>query len=99
MLGRVDLLRNLAAQLSKPVVNDEPIGADEQEQPGRRLSNPAFFRALARRTSAAGLAGGTFHCEDGLPPHTCPARCSRPAPGRQLRAPLSAPSGLPATFP
>jgi hypothetical protein len=66
MLERVELLRNLAAQLSKPVVNDEPIGAAEQEQPGRRLTDPAFFRALARRTSAAGLAGGTFHCEDGL---------------------------------
>ena len=66
MLERVELLRGLAAQLSKPVVNDEPVGAAELEQPGRRLSDPAFFRALARRTSAARLAGGTFHCEDGL---------------------------------
>ncbi len=66
MLERVELLRRLAVQLSKPVVNDEPIGAAELEQPGRRLSDPGFFRALARRTSAAGLAGGTFHCEDGL---------------------------------
>jgi len=66
MLERVELLRGLAARVSKPVVNDEPIGAGELEQPGRRLSDPGFFRALASRTSAAGLAGGTFHCEDGL---------------------------------
>jgi hypothetical protein len=66
MLERVDLLRRLAIEAGKPVVNDEPIGAGERDEPGRRLSDPAFFRELARRTLAAGLSGGTFHCEDGL---------------------------------
>ena len=66
MLDRVPLLGRLASKAGKPVVNDEPIGAAERDQPGRRLSDPAFFRELARRTSAAGLAGGTFHCEDGM---------------------------------
>jgi hypothetical protein len=66
MLERVQLLGNLASKTGKPVVNDEPIGAAESDQPGRRLSDPGFFRDLARQTSAAGLAGGTFHCEDGL---------------------------------
>jgi hypothetical protein len=66
MLERVQLLGRLASKTGKPVVNDEPIGAAERDQPGRRLSDPGFFRSLARQTSAAGLAGGTFHCEDGL---------------------------------
>jgi hypothetical protein len=66
MIDRVQLLRGLAAEAGKPVVNGEPIGAAERDEPGRRLADPGFFRELARRTSAAGLAGGTFHCEDGL---------------------------------
>ena len=66
MLERVRLLGELAKRTGRPVVNGEPIGAAERDQPGRRLSDPGFFRELARRTSAAGLAGGTFHCEDGL---------------------------------
>ncbi|MFO7693413.1 MAG: hypothetical protein R6V57_10045 [Vicinamibacterales bacterium] len=66
MLDRVDLLRRLAVEAGKPVVNDEPIGAGERDEPGRRLSDPGFFRDLASRTRIAGLAGGTFHCEDGL---------------------------------
>jgi len=66
MLERVPLLGRLALDAGRPVVNGEPIGAAEREQPGRRLADPGFFRDLARRTSDAGLAGGTFHCEDGL---------------------------------
>jgi len=66
MIERVQLLGRLAVEAGKPVVNGEPIGAAERDQPGRRLADPGFFRDLARRTSAAGLAGGTFHCEDGL---------------------------------
>jgi hypothetical protein len=66
MTARVDLLGILAMQTGKPVVIGEPIGAGERDDPGRRLTDPGFFREFARRTSAAGLAGGTFHCEDGL---------------------------------
>jgi len=66
MIERVQLLGGLAVEAGKPVVNGEPIGAAERDEPGRRLADPGFFRDLARRTSAAGLAGGTFHCEDGL---------------------------------
>jgi hypothetical protein len=66
MLERVWLLGRLAQETGKPVVNGEPIGAAERGEPGRRLADPGFFRELSRRTSAAGLAGGTFHCEDGL---------------------------------
>jgi len=66
LLEGVQLLGRLAVRTGRPVVNDEPIGAGERDEPGRRLSDPEFFRELAKRTSAAGLAGGTFHCEDGL---------------------------------
>jgi hypothetical protein len=66
MLDRLSLLVKLGAETGKPVVSGEPIGAGERDQPGRRLANPGFFRDLARRTAAAGLAGGTFHCEDGI---------------------------------
>ena len=66
MLDRLSLLGRLAAQTGKPVVSGEPIGAGERDQPGRRSANPGFFRDLARRGLEAGLAGGTFHCEDGL---------------------------------
>jgi len=66
MIERVQLLGDLARATGKPVVNGEPIGAGERDEPGRRLADPGFFRDLAKRTSAAGLAGGTFHCEDGL---------------------------------
>jgi hypothetical protein len=65
-IERVQLLGGLAVEAGKPMVSGEPIGAAERDEPGRRLSDPEFFRELARRTSAAGLAGGTFHCEDGL---------------------------------
>jgi hypothetical protein len=66
MLDRVPLLGKLAMETGKPVVNGEPIGAAERNEPGRRLADPGFFRDLARRTSASGLAGGTFHCQDGM---------------------------------
>jgi hypothetical protein len=64
ILDRVRLLGILAVETGKPVVNGEPIGAAERVEPGRRLAAPEFFRALGRRQSEAGLAGGTFHCED-----------------------------------
>jgi hypothetical protein len=66
MLDRVRLLGTLALETGKPVVSGEPIGAAERDEPGRRLSDPGFFRTLASRTAAARLAGGTFHCEDCL---------------------------------
>jgi len=66
MTARLALLGELAMSTGKPVVNGEPIGAGERRVPGRRLADPRVFRDLARRTVEAGLAGGTFHCEDGM---------------------------------
>lgn len=57
----VDLVR----KWRKPVVNDEPIGAAEQHEPGRRDNSPERFRAAALLSRMVGL-GATFHYEGGL---------------------------------
>ena len=49
----------------KPVVNDEPIGAGPELQPGRRDNVPARFQAAALLTRLTGL-GATFHYDAGL---------------------------------
>ena len=64
--ARVAELGSLSVRTGKPVVNDEPIGADERSVPGRRLADPDAFRAISRQEREAGLAGGTFHCQDCL---------------------------------
>jgi hypothetical protein len=56
---------NLPARLGVPVVSDEPIGAGERLEPGRRDNDPARFAAAARATQAAGL-GATFHYTGGI---------------------------------
>ena len=66
MVARVRELADLSSRLGKPIVNDEPIGADERSIPGRRQHDPAVFAAMAMLDSLYGLAGGTFHCEDCL---------------------------------
>lgn len=53
------------AQLNKPVVSDEPIGAGPVAQPGRRDTEAARFTAAAALTRLAGMSA-TFHYEDGL---------------------------------
>ena len=54
-----------AAELKKPVVSDEPIGAGPEYQPGRRDNDAARFGAAAALTYVAGLHA-TFHYEGGL---------------------------------
>lgn len=53
------------AQLGKPVISDEPMGAGPEYQPGRRDNEPPRFAAAAALTQLAGL-GATFHYEGGL---------------------------------
>ncbi len=48
-----------------PFVFNEPLGAAEVDQPGRRSNNPVVFEALAAQYKAVG-AYSTFHCEAGL---------------------------------
>ena len=55
----------LIRKWNKPVISDEPVGAGEQYEAGRRDDLPARFRAAAVVTRLAGL-GATFHYEGGL---------------------------------
>jgi hypothetical protein len=50
------------AQLKKPVVSDEPIGAGPEYDPGRRDNDPSRFAAAAALTRLVGMAA-TFHYE------------------------------------
>jgi hypothetical protein len=62
---RVGVLGALARRTGKPVVNDEPVGAGEKLEPGRRwVASEAFFAlGLMNRLYSV---GGTFHFDDGL---------------------------------
>lgn len=55
----------LRRRFGKPVISDEPIGAAEASVAGRRASDPAIFREMARKSRQLGL-GATFHYEGGL---------------------------------
>ena len=57
--------RELLARAGKPVINDEPIGAGQRYQPGRRDGSPERFRAAALMSRMIGL-GATFRYEGGL---------------------------------
>jgi len=56
-----DLLR----KAGKPLVNDEPIGAGEKFEPGRRDDSPERFRAHALAARQLGIYS-TFHYQGGL---------------------------------
>jgi len=64
-LGRIPDLGRLASRAGRPVISDEPIGAGERVDPGRRLTDPAVFFAMGLLGRMAGV-GTTFHCEDCL---------------------------------
>ena len=53
------------AQLQKPVISDEPIGAGAVLEPGRRDNEPSRFAAAAALTRLAGM-GATFHYNAGI---------------------------------
>jgi hypothetical protein len=56
---------DLVARFKKPVVSDEPIGAGDRLERGRRDNAPERFRALALVSRLAGL-GATFHYNGGI---------------------------------
>jgi hypothetical protein len=64
-LSDIPKAADLSRRTGKPVVSDEPIGAGEKLEPGRREADPGRFRAMALATRLAGL-GATFHYEDGI---------------------------------
>jgi hypothetical protein len=45
--------------------NQEPIGAGEHDEPGRRIADPAIFYTMAALNRLFNV-GGVFHSEDGL---------------------------------
>ena len=59
--GGADLIR----RFNKPVVSDEPIGAGDRVEQGRRDNTPERFRAQALVSRLAGL-GATFHYNGGV---------------------------------
>lgn len=61
----LEALRGLPERLKMPIVSDEPIGAGEQLEPGRRDNDPARVRAAAKLTRDLGL-GATFHYSGGI---------------------------------
>ncbi|HEX6976689.1 MAG TPA: hypothetical protein VF147_19915 [Vicinamibacterales bacterium] len=66
--GQLASVRSLAAiaeHTGKPVLNNEPIGAAERAERGRRESDPQFFFALGALSRLFEL-GVVFHSEDGL---------------------------------
>jgi hypothetical protein len=65
MVRRVRELEALSRTLDRFVVNDEPIGAGEVDEPGRRSADPSVFFALGALNRLFEV-GGTFHSEAGL---------------------------------
>ncbi len=55
----------VADQLGRPAVNDEPMGADEVDIPGKRSATPNDFYDYAA-VSMLLAAGATFHSSDGI---------------------------------
>jgi hypothetical protein len=55
----------LVRRFKKPVVSDEPIGAADKPERGRRDNDPARFRAAGAAARRAGI-GSTFHYDGGI---------------------------------
>jgi hypothetical protein len=64
MVRRVRELENVSNENDMPVANDEPIGADESDQEGRRCADPAIFYTMGLLNRIFEV-GGNFFCEDG----------------------------------
>lgn len=64
-LAHVGALARISETAQKPVINNEPIGAAESSQRGRREADPRFFFALGALSRLFEL-GVVFHSEDGL---------------------------------
>lgn len=61
----LDAGKGLLARFGKPLVADEPIGAADKAEPGRRDNDPARFRAAGAKLKALGI-GATFHYDGGM---------------------------------
>jgi hypothetical protein len=65
MVRRVRELEALSGATGKPVINNEPIGAGEADEAGKRESDPAIFYTMGALNRLMEV-GGIFHSSDGL---------------------------------
>lgn len=63
---RVREMLALSEKTKRPVLNQEPIGADEVSIPGKRESDPAFFFTLGALNRLFLGGSGVFHSTSGL---------------------------------
>lgn len=66
MVRRVREIYAHMERFNRPANNQEPIGAGEQEEPGRRCADPAIFHTMAALNRLFGIGVNIFHSEDGL---------------------------------
>jgi hypothetical protein len=65
MVARLREIAAISERTGKPAISGEPIGADEDAEPGRRENNPSVFFALGALSRLFEI-GTVFHSEDGL---------------------------------
>jgi hypothetical protein len=63
---RVREMLALSESTGKPVLNQEPIGADESAVAGKRESDPAFYFTLGALNRLFLGGSGVFHSQSGL---------------------------------
>lgn len=65
MVRRVRELMAVSEATGRPVLNNEPIGAGESDERGRRCADPAIHYTMGALNRLFGV-GGIFHSSDGL---------------------------------
>ena len=65
MVRRVRELMAVSEATGKPVLNNEPIGAGEHDESGRRCADPAIHYTMGALNRLFGV-GGIFHSTNGL---------------------------------
>jgi hypothetical protein len=66
MVRRVREIYAHTERYNRPANNQEPIGAAEQDEPGRRCADPAIFHTMAALNRLFDVTVDIFHSNDGL---------------------------------
>ena len=66
MVRRVREIYAHTERFKRPANNQEPIGAAEQDEPGRRCADPAIFHTMALLNRLFDCTADIFHSNDGL---------------------------------
>ncbi len=79
MVRRVREIENVSASYRRPVMNNEPIGWGEVNQPGRRCADPsiAFCMGALSRGFEVGVVSHAEHGLHSMPPGPVQAECHR----------------------